>query len=374
MTIISDSVDCHTGPMWQPATEQLVARPQRSVPARICGLATAVPGHRVGTDAIWAALGELHGRHFPGRTVTAEAPRCRFLSEPLEWIMRPHSLSERTDAYREHARRLAFQAGAAALTRAAVDRGKVGLIVAVSCTGFVLPSLDAELIPLLGLRRDTARLPIAELGCGGGVAGLARAHDYLRAYPDRAVLLVAVEVPSLTFQPGDRSTDNLIAALVFGDGAGAAVLEAGDGPPAWQVLRTGTVLVPEGARDLGYELRDGGLRVILSRQLPGIIAAQLPEAVATFLGDEGLESSDLDVVIAHPGGPRILDAVAESLNLSSGKLAQSRHVFLEYGNGSSAGIFFVLEALAGPATGCEALAVAFGPGLSIELARMRFSV
>jgi len=113
--------------------------------------------------------------------------------------------------------------------------------------------------------------------------------------------------------------------------------------------------------------------VILSRQLPSIIAARLPAAVATFLGEEGLQISELDVVIAHPGGPRILDAVAESLNLSPGKLAQSRRVFLEYGNGSSAGIFFVLEALAEPGERGEALAVAFGPGLSIELARMRHS-
>lgn len=359
--------------MLRTVTEGSSARTQVSVRARISGLATAVPRHRVATDAIWSALAELHGRHFPTRAITAEAPRSRFLAKPLEWIMQPHSLSERTDAYLQHARGLALQAGAVALRQSAIDPEKVGLIICVSCTGFVLPSLDAELIPLLGLRRETVRLPIAELGCGGGVAGMARAHDYLRAYPDRAVLLIAVEVPSVTFQPEDRSTDNLIAALVFGDGAGATVLEAADGLPAWEVLRTSTTLVPEGARDLGYELRDGGLRVILSRQLPGVIASRLPAAVEAFLAEESLDLSEIDIVIAHPGGPRILDAVAGSLNVPPARLAPSRQVFLDYGNGSSAGIFFVLRALSRPAADCEALALAFGPGLSIELARMRFS-
>ncbi len=349
------------------------ASPADSLAARISGLATTLPANRVETESIWAALATLNGRSFRGRPRGAEAPRSRFLAEPLEWVMQPHSLTERTDAYIEHARDLALRASSAALGRAGIDPERIGLLLFVCCTGFVLPSPDAQLIPLLGLRRETVRLPIAELGCGGGVAGLARARDYLRAEPNRAVLLVAVEVPSLTFQPDDHSTDNLIAALVFGDGAGAAVLEAGEGPGSWQVLRTQSILVPEGAPDLGYELRDGGLRVILSRRLPSIIAAHLPAAVAAFLEDEGLRSADLDVVAAHPGGLRILDAIEQTLTLSPDRLAASRRVFLEYGNGSSAGIFFVLEALASAAGRGEGLAVAFGPGLSIELSRMRLT-
>ena len=363
--------------MLQPALRGARTPTTVSVAARIRGLATAVPRHRVETTAIWAALAALHGRQFPGRAVSAEAPRSRFLAEPLEWAMQPHSLSERTDAYLRHGRKLAIQAAAAALRDSGVDPEAVGLIILVSCTGFVLPSLDTTLIPALGLPSTTTRLPIAELGCGGGVAGLARAHDYLRAYPDRAVLLVAVEVPSLTFQPEDRSTDNLIAALVFGDGAGAAVLSAGDGAPGWQLVRTASVLVPEAAGELGYELRDGGLRVILSRRLPDAIAAALPAAVADFLGQEGLRVSDLDGIVAHPGGLRILDATAEALQLPPGKLDPSRQIFLEYGNASSAGIFFVLAAQGPPppspdGRGKPRLLIAFGPGLSIELALMRF--
>jgi alkylresorcinol/alkylpyrone synthase len=237
----------------------------------------------------------------------------------------------------------------------------------------VLPSLDAELIPLIGLRPDTARLPITELGCGGGVAGLARGLDYLRAYPRRNVLLFAVEIPSLTFQPDDRSLDSLVAAMVFADGAGAVVLRGGDGRPGWTLENCGTVLVPEGARHLGYELRDGGLRVILSRELPDVVEAHLRGAVETFLADAGLGLTEIDAVAAHPGGPRIVDAIERALDLGPDALATSRSVFAGNGNASSAGIFFVLEEMQRVKISGRVLAIALGPGLSIELALMRLT-
>lgn len=333
-------------------------------------MGTAVPPDRVPLEEIWQALRTVRGGHLPRAAQPGEG-QYRHLAASLDWIMQPHTQTERTDAYLQHARRLASAASSAAMRAAAIDPTSVGLIICVSCTGFVLPSLDAELIPYLGLRRDTTRLPIAELGCGGGVAALGRAHDYLRAYPDRAVLVVAVETPSLTFQPEDRSLDNLVAALVFGDGAGAAVLDASPGR-GWRVTRAGSVLIPEGARHLGYELRDGGLRVILSRQLPDLIAVHLGPAVDHFLAEGGLSIRDLDHVVAHPGGPRVLDAVAASLDLSSELLQSSERVYSGVGNVSSATIFFVLEDLPRPSRPARALAIAFGPGLSIELALLAF--
>jgi alkylresorcinol/alkylpyrone synthase len=339
-------------------------------PAFITGLATALPDCRTPTDAIWRALGEVRGRRFKGAALAAEAPRARHLAAPLDWIMRPHGLTERTQAYLECARPLAAEAATDAIRQARVDPSRIGQVICVSCTGFVLPSLDAELIPRLGLRPDTTRLPIAELGCGGGVSGLARSLDYVRAYPEKASLLVAVELPSLTFQPDDSSVDNLIAALVFGDGAGAAVIESRAGTGDIEVARTATWLMREGARDLGYELRDGGLKVILSRRLPDIIRGHLREVVDDFLRADGESLARVDVVAAHPGGHRILDAVERSLELAPHQLAASRQVFANYGNASSAGIFFVLQALREMRRPVRALAIAFGPGLSIELARL----
>jgi alkylresorcinol/alkylpyrone synthase len=341
-----------------------------AVTGRLAGIGTAVPSDRVSIEEIWQSLRALRGGHLP-RGAQPGRDHHRHLAAPLEWILQPHTQGDRTDAYLRHARGLARGAAAEAIQRSGTEPGQIGLIISVSCTGFVLPSLDAELIPQLGLADDTTRLPITELGCGGGVAALGRAHDYLRAYPDRAVLVVAVELPSLTFQPEDRSIDNLVAALIFGDGAGSALLDASAGA-GWHVTRTASVLIPEGARHLGYELRDGGLKVILSRQLPDVIARHLPRVVDRFLAQDGLRVRDLDQVVAHPGGPRVLDAVAGSLGLPSHRLETSEQVFARVGNVSSATIFFVLDALPIPFGPSTALAIAFGPGLSIELALLRF--
>jgi alkylresorcinol/alkylpyrone synthase len=353
-----------------PTAASVLTSPELRLTARLTGVATALPPGRVSVEEIWTALRTVRGGRLPGGTGPGRSQH-RHLAAPLPWIMQPHSVSDRTDAYVEQAGRLASAASAEAIKTAGVDPATIGLVIFVSCTGFVLPSLDAQLIPHLGLRPQTTRLPIAELGCGGGVAALGRAHDYLRAYPDRAVLVVAVEVPSLTYQPQDRSMDNLVAALVFGDGAGAAVMDGSPGN-GWHVTRTGSVLVPEGARQLGYELRDGGLRIILNRGLPDVIAAHLPTAVTRFLSEDGLGMRDLDHLVAHPGGPRVLDAVASSLGLSSDLLALSERAYAAVGNVSSATIFFVLSALPRPSRRATALAIAFGPGLSIELALLRY--
>src|SRR2546422_9888504 len=245
---------------------------------RIVGLATAVPPIRASVDEVWDALRRARGRRMP-KLQSDEGARTRHFAQPLTSLMEPRTQSQQTDAYLERAGVLARQVCCSALERSQIDLADIGLVVGVSCTGVVLPSLDAELIPILGLQPGVARLPITELGCGGGVAGLARALDYVRAYPDRAALVFAGERPSLTFQPDDHSVDNLIAAIVFGDGAGAAVLRA-DGPSAgWPGEQRGTMLGPDGAKHLGYELRDGGLRVVLSRELPQMVEANLLEAV-----------------------------------------------------------------------------------------------
>jgi alkylresorcinol/alkylpyrone synthase len=337
--------------------------------AHIAGMATAVPPITATVDEVWDAVGRVRGRRMP-KLHGDEGARTRYFAQPLASLMERRTQSQQTDAYLEHARVLARRVCCTALERSGIAPEQIGLVIGVSCTGVVLPSLDAELIPLLGLRPDTARLPITELGCGGGVAGLARGLDYVRAYPERSVLLFAVEIPSLTFQPDDHSVDNLVATMVFADGAGAVVLRGGNGQSGWTLEHCGTVLVPEGAHHLGYELRDGGLRVILSRQLPDVVEAHLRGAVETFLAEAGLRLADVDAVAAHPGGPRIVDAIERALNLDPDALATSRSVFAGNGNASSAGIFFVLEEMQRAQIVGRVLAIALGPGLSIELALM----
>jgi len=348
----------------------MAVQPAPAVHARITTITTAVPQITASIDEVWDALGQARGRRMP-RPLGIEGARTRYFAEPLSSLMTTRTQSRQTDAYLEHGRLLARRVCCEALDSSGVDRADIGLVIGVSCTGMVLPSLDAELIPVLGLDPAVARLPITELGCGAGVAGMARGLDYLRAYPARAVLLFALELPSLTFQPGDHSVDNLVAALVFGDGAGAVVMCAGDGEHGFNIEECGTELVPDGARYLGYELRDGGLRVVLSRELPQVVEQHLGTAVTTFLAKARLTLDDIDLVAAHPGGPRIFDAIERTLGLPPEGLGVSRQVFDAYGNASSAGIFFVLDALRRRRTTGRVLAIAFGPGLSIELALLR---
>jgi alkylresorcinol/alkylpyrone synthase len=338
--------------------------------AAIASLATGVPTNKASVEEVSRTVGTVLGRRMP-MSNPVEGARTRYFAEPLSSLASPRSQSRQTDAYLAHGRVLARKVACEALERAAVPLSDIGLVVAVSCTGVVLPSLDAELIPELGLAPTVARLPITELGCGAGIAALGRALDYILAYPDRAVLLLAVELPSLTFQPDDHSVDNLVAAMVFGDGAAACVLHGGHAENGWTIEHYGTTLIPQGAKHLGYELRDGGLRVVLSRELPQVVEAHLGKVVESFLGRAGISLADIDVLAIHPGGPRIFDAVHRALELPPDALAVSRRVFDEYGNPSSAGIFFVLDALLRSGAAGRALAIAFGPGLSIELALLR---
>ena len=294
----------------------------------------------------------------------------RRLVRPPSELATPLSPAAQTAAYRQEAPALAEAAAAQALSDAGVAAGEIGLLVVASCTGFVLPGIDVMLIPRLRLRADVVRMPFTVFGCGGGAAGLARACDWARGHPGQAALVVAVETPSLTFRPDDTSMDNLMSALVFGDGAAAVVVTAGE--QGLTVGRTRSAVVPDTGDALGYELADGGLQVVLSRRLPGLLASALPDLVRGFLGDR--PAAELDAVAVHPGGPAILAAVERSLELSADQTAASWETLRRTGNTSSAAILTVLAELARslPAPRGRGLAIGFGPGLAIELLELEW--
>src|SRR6202035_2003211 len=196
--------------------------------------------------------GELSGTH-------------RYLVRPVEEALTPLSPGDQALRYAAEATPLAIAAAEWALTSAGVSAGDVGLLVVASCTGFVLPGIDVELINHLGFRRDVRRMPFMNFGCAGGAAGLAWAADWVRSHPEELALVVAVEVPSLTFRPADTSADNLLSVLVFGDGAGAALLSGGSMPGRIQIGRTGHQVVAASTDALGFERADDGFRVVVSR-------------------------------------------------------------------------------------------------------------
>jgi alkylresorcinol/alkylpyrone synthase len=328
------------------------------------GFGTALPEHVIPPEASHATLSALWPRL---KAAAAGHDVTRYAVEPLERVVEHRALGDAMRLYADHAPRLALVACRRALEAARVEPEEIDLVISVSCTGYMVPSLDVRLAAELGLRPGVIRLPLTELGCSGGAAAIAAAHRHLAAYPSGRVLVVAVEVPSLSFQPDDRSLDNLTASMVFGDGAAATVM--GVGPGCLSLVAAESRLLPASEGLLGFELRDSGFHVVLDRRLPRLIQAGLADAVEDFRGRLGVERIDFYAV--HAGGPRIFDAVEEALGLGRDDLAVSRRVFREVGNLSSASILFCLASL--PGTPGDGLAIAFGPGVTIEMAHLRRS-
>jgi alkylresorcinol/alkylpyrone synthase len=336
-------------------------------PVSLDGLATSVPAHRVnGSDVLrlitqlWPRL-ERRVSLFAGELAETE----RFLVRPVEEALLPLSPGEQAVQYAAAATPLAIAAAERALDDAAATIDEIGLLVVCSCTGFVLPGIDVQLVNHLGLRRDIRRMPFMNFGCAGGAASLAWAADWVRSHPGESALVVAVEVPSLTFRPADTSADNLLSVLVFGDGAGAAVLRGNAVTGRLGIGRTASRLVASSTEALGFERADDGFRVVVSRQLPRLLEGHLPALVDGFIGN----ARDLDVVVAHPGGQAIVDSVVRCLDLHETQIAATRRVLRRTGNTSSAAILFVLDDLARnlPTPVGRGLAAAFGPGLMVEL-------
>lgn len=327
--------------------------------ASFLSIATAVPEHRL--DAA-DAIAHLR-RFFPELEKLDEtqgALGTRYTCEPVEELLAPRAMGEVSAAYLKHGKRLALAAACKALHDADLTGADIDLVITVSCTGYLVPSLDVHMADELGLRPDVLRLPITELGCSAGAAAIAAARRHLVAFPNDHVLVVAVEVPSLSFQRSDRSLDNLTACLVFGDGAGAAVLGAGDG---LTVVRTASHLIPRTADVLGFDLRDGGFHVVLDRRLPRILGERLRPVVEDFMPAP-------EFYVVHAAGPRIFSAVEGALRLQPDALDCSRQVFAQVGNTSSAAIFFVLDKLRCHGDG---LGLGLGPGVTLELMHLRAS-
>src|SRR5438477_958878 len=338
----------------------------------IVSVATAVPEHRLDARQALSRLRQF----WPQLDKLEDADAglgTRFLCEPVERLLEPRSLGDVQAAYLRHARRLATASARDALARAGVAADEIDLVISVSCTGYVVPSLDVYLAAELGFRADVLRVPITELGCSGGSAAIALAHRHLIAFPHDRVLVVAVELPSLNFQRGDSSPDNLTASLVFGDGAGCAVMGAPKaGRRHLEVVGTSSYLIGGTERFLGFDLRDGGFHVVLDRRLPRVLARELRPIVDGFLADFELRPSFYAV---HAAGPRIFSAVESALSLPANALDVSRQVFAEVGNTSSAAILFALDkVIASPeAASGQGLGIGIGPGISVELMHLAWA-
>lgn len=283
-------------------------------------------------------------------------------------------VTERTEHYERHVLELGEEVARHALATASVDPADVNIIVSVSCTGYLLPSLDVYLIQHLDLDPSARRLPITELGCSGGVAAMALASTLLDGGSAGVALIVSVELCSLCVQTKEPSDTDVIGNVLFGDAGAAAVVASGQGGHGPAVLASQTVLWPHTTEMLGMRLTDTGFRLVLSPDLPDAVRRHLPPTVRSFLQARAISVGDLSFWIVHPGGPKVLDAVGAGLELPDGLLEPSWNVLERCGNVSSASVFLILNELrehSPPSPGALGMVLAFGPGLSCEMVLLR---
>jgi alkylresorcinol/alkylpyrone synthase len=344
--------------------------------AHIAAVATAMPRNIVGAEEAARAICTLFPDEDPDfvRTlVERSGVEQRHIVPSVAQVLAPSNFTQRNAVYREAALELCQSAARAALDRARLDAKEIDVLIDVSCTGIAIPALDVSLAPRLALRSNVRRIPITESGCAAGGLALGMAAAFARA--GQRVLVVAVELCSLTLCRGDLSRTNLVAAVLFGDGAAAAVVVP-DGPGP-RIEAVGSHLIPGTSEAMGFDVGEHGLRIVLKRELPAVLCQELPSALHSFLAAHGRSLDDIGLHLLHPGGRRILETYAELFGLDEHALRFSRESLRRFGNLSSASILTVFD-LALSATielpeNKEALMVAVGPGLSLELAILRWN-
>lgn len=297
----------------------------------------------------------------------------RYNCQPLEWYQVPHSWEERTQVFQKHAVDLIAKIAVEATERAGLELRDIDTLVTNTITGLAIPSLDALVMNRLDFAPTVERTPIFGLGCGGGVAGLARAARLAQGRPGTNVLFITVDLCSLCARPNDPSIAMFVSAALFGDGAAGVVLrtsERGEGQAKARIITFGEHLWPETRHIMGWDIKDDGFGVVLSPELPALMRDQLGPAVHEFLDRSEMKLSDFKGFLVHPGGRKVLETAEEVLGIEREKIVYSWDVLRDYGNMSSATALFVLErAIKAGAVGLHLLA-AFGPGFSAYFAAL----
>lgn len=343
---------------------------------KIAAVGTSLPPHYYDQETLLAALRERWAdRYFNldrlERLHHNVLVGGRHLALPIEQYGALTTWGKANDAWIQVAQEVGAEAVRDALAKAGLTTADVDALIFVTVTGVATPSIDARLMNRLGLPPRVKRMPIFGLGCVAGAAGIARAADYVRGYPDHVAVLVSVELCSLTLQPEDLSIPNLIASGLFGDGA-AAVVVTGENRPATgpRILASRSVFYPDSERVMGWDISETGFKIVLSSDVPLVARDKLRPDVDAFLAEHGLTRSDIASWVCHPGGPKVLEAMQESLELPAGALDVTWRSLREVGNLSSTSVLLVLaETLENhrPPPGSYGMLLAMGPGFCSEL-------
>jgi alkylresorcinol/alkylpyrone synthase len=357
-----------------------IETPENGELVRIASVSSAFPSNYYPQDQIFSELGRQWGAT-PAAMARLETFHqragvlTRHLALPKEDYEKVKGFSARNREYVRVAVDLGAEALSRALEEAGVAPGELDALFFVSVTGMATPSIDARLVNRLGLNPALRRTPIFGLGCVAGAAGLARAADWAKAYPDSNVALLAVELCSLTWQPDDLSVPNLIASSLFGDGAAAVVLRGEQKASGPRVVASRSTFYPGTEEVMGWDIGSQGLKVILSSGVPELIFTHVASDVDGFLREHGLERRDIDHWILHTGGPKVLEAFEGALGLPREQLELTWKQLRDNGNLSSASVLLVLGDTwreRRPAAGSHSLLMAMGPGFCSEMVLLRW--
>ena len=373
---------------------------------QIRSVRSAFPAHRYPQDELTMKMADLARLSPAQRGVLQRFHRnagvdARHTALPLAEYEALNGIESSNDRYIEEATALGERALRDALAAAGLTAQDVDLLIVTSVTGVAVPSLDARLIPRLGLRPDVKRLPVFGLGCVAGAAALSRLHDYLLGWPGHVAALLAVELCSLAVPRTGLTTADLVVSGLFGDGAVAVIATGSEGVPGSpgprpspaphispaphlgspgsprshpRILATRSEVYPDSGDALGWRLGSDGFRIVLTTELADVVERRLNESVTAFLAGHGLTIDDIGTWVCHPGGPKVIDAVRDSLKLPESAVTASRRSLAEVGNLSSASVLHVLELVceAGMRSESFGVMVGLGPGVSAELVLLRW--
>jgi alkylresorcinol/alkylpyrone synthase len=343
-------------------------------PVGLLSLATATPPHELPQDQVLAAAKLLLAERFPqfdrmAPVFVNAGIRARQSAAPIEWFFTPKNWRERAEAYLAAAVPLYETVARQAIEEAGLRGRDIDQIVTVSSTGIATPTLEARCMASLGFRSDAARAPVFGLGCAGGVTGLSLAARLAAAEPGSRVLFVCLELCTLSFRLDEPSQADIVATALFGDGAAACVLQAGEGGFA-RLTGAAEHTWPGTLDIMGWRVEPDGLGVVFDRAIPPFAQRKLRAAMETMLRGQGLDLDDVDRFVCHPGGAKVVEAIEAALELGQGALDHEREVLADHGNMSAPTALFVLDRYRRRRPSGRAVLTALGPGFTASTATL----
>ncbi|TNE98838.1 MAG: type III polyketide synthase [Deltaproteobacteria bacterium] len=287
---------------------------------------------------------------------------------PLDFIFSDASFEEKNNWYVKSSIEMGEKVLAKALEESGWKANELDYIITTSCTGFMIPSVDAYLINKFGMKQDIVRLPVTEMGCAAGISGLIYVNNFLKANPGKKAALITIEAPSLTFRREDLSLTNLVSTAIFADGATCTLLEGGDEGSGIRILDTDMYHFNESEYLMGYNLTNTGFQIVLDKDVPDSIKSHFPNILPPFLKKNNLEVEDVENYLFHPGGKKIIHMVEDYICRFDKDISDSIDVLRQHGNMSSSTIIFILERFMkkGIKSGEKGYMLAFGPGFSAQ--------